>query len=123
MKPSEITFKSITGTRKTVPSGWVPVPACTINGDGFTVEFERLSICTIDPQCDALNGYYNVWSKWYIKLTTPTFSKSLAVTTAQADKLHDILSNISSTSDDDGTNSASKNAEIAFTTIANFIMS
>lgn len=62
--PSEIKMKSCSGYRKNVFEGWKKLDAATITGNGYKVEFFRLSERTIDRMCDALNGWYNVWTKF-----------------------------------------------------------
>ena len=62
--PSAIEMKSCSGYRKNVFEGWKKLDDATITGEGYKVEFFRLSEKTIDRMCDALNGWYNVWTKF-----------------------------------------------------------
>ena len=56
--PSAIEMKSCSGYRKNVFEGWKKLDEATISGEGYKVEFFRLSEKTIDRMCDALNGWY-----------------------------------------------------------------
>ena len=62
--PSSIKLKAFSGYRKNIFEGWKKLEDSTIAGEGYKVEFYRLSERTIDRMCDALNGWYNVWTKF-----------------------------------------------------------
>ena len=92
MFPSEITMKSHCGYYYNVPEGWQKLPEATIIGDGYTVEFSRLSERTIDRMCDALNGWYNVWTKFCCEYRDDKGTLSITVSKPEdADKLFNLL--------------------------------
>ena len=96
MLPSEITMQSHCGYRKNIFEGWRKMPEATIIGDGYKVEFFRLSERTIDVMCDALNGWYNVWTKFRCEYTDSKGTLSITVRKPEdADKLFNLLANIS----------------------------
>ncbi len=96
MLPSEIKIKSNSGFHSDIFEGWKKMPEATIVGQGYTVEFSRLSERTIDRFCDALNGWYNVWTKFCCTYTDKKGSLSIIVRKPEdADKLFNLLANIS----------------------------
>ena len=95
MLPSEIRTKSYTGYRNDVFAGWMKLDDATIIGDGYKVEFYRLSERTIDIMCDALNGWYNVWTKFRCEYTDSKGTLSVTLHNPEdADKLFTILENV-----------------------------
>lgn len=93
--PSTIKLKSCSGYRKNVFEGWKKLDAATITGDGYKVEFFRLSERTIDRMCDALNGWYNVWTKYRCEYTDAKGTLSIIVRKPEeADKLFETMNNL-----------------------------
>ena len=96
MKPSTINYPVRVGYRTKLPHGYVNF--ATINGDGFTVNFARISDVTCDRNNDALNGYYNVWGDFIFTLVIN--GKEVATLTCKniesADKLFTMISEIKS---------------------------
>lgn len=64
MLPSEIKMRSYRGYHQDVFEGWRKLAAATIEGEGYTITFSRLGERTIDMFCDALNGWYTIWTKF-----------------------------------------------------------
>lgn len=88
MFPSEITMKSYRGYRNDIFEGWKKLDDATIAGDGYIVEFFRLYERTIDIMCDALNGWYNVWTKFCCEYKDSRGKLSITVRKPEdADKL------------------------------------
>ena len=95
MLPSEVKMKSYRGFRYDIFEGWRKMPEVTIDGDGYTIVFSRLSERTIDDFCDALNGYFNIWTKFRIDYTDDKGTLSITFRKpTDADKLYNMLSNI-----------------------------
>ena len=92
MLPSEVKMKSYRGYRHNVYEGWKKLDDATISGEGYTVEFFRLSERTIDMMCDALNGCYNVWTKFCCEYKDSKGTLSITVRKPEdADKLFNLL--------------------------------
>ena len=88
MLPSAIEMKGSSGYRKNVFEGWKKLDEATITGEGYKVEFFRLSERTIDRMCDALNGWYNVWTKFRCEYTDSKGVLSITVSKPEdADKI------------------------------------
>ncbi len=95
MLPSEVKMKSYRGYRHNVFEGWQKMPEATIIGEGYTVEFSRLSERTIDMFCDALNGWENIWTKFCCEYTDDKGKLSITVRKPEdADKLFNMLADI-----------------------------
>ena len=95
MLPSEVKMKSYRGYRHNVYEGWKKLDDVTISGEGYTVEFFRLSERTIDMMCDALNGWYNVWTKFCCEYKDSNGTLSITVRNPEdADKLFNLLVDI-----------------------------
>ena len=95
MLPSEVTMKSYRGYRHDIFEGWRKMPEATIVGEGYTVDFSRLSESTIDMMCDALNGWYSIWTKFCCELTDSKGKLSIIFRKPEdADKLYNLLSDI-----------------------------
>ena len=114
MLPSEITLKSCGGFRRNVFEGWKKL--ISIEGEGYKVEFYRLSERTIDTQSDALNSWYNIWTWFCCEFTDSKGKLSLSIRNPEdADKIYKILSDVQPvTFEHEGTLSA---AEVARTSI------
>lgn len=95
MLPSAIEMKGSSGYRKNVFEGWKKLDEATITGDGYKVEFFRLSERTIDRMCDALNGWYNVWTKFRCEYEDAKGSLSITVRKPEdADKISRAMTNL-----------------------------
>ncbi len=95
MLPSEIKMYSCRGYRRNVYEGWKKLDDATISGEGSTVEFFRLSERTIDKMCDALNGWYNIWTRFCCEYTDSKGKLSVTVRKPEdADKLYNLLLDI-----------------------------
>ena len=95
MLPSEIKMRSYRGYHRDVFEGWRKLPEATIEGKGYTVTFLRLSERTIDMFCDALNGWYNVWTKFCCEYKDSEGTLSITVRKPEdADKLFNLLIDI-----------------------------
>ena len=95
MFPSEITMKSYRGYRNDIFEGWKKLDDATIAGEGYIVEFFRLSERTIDMMCDALNGWYGIWTKFRCEYTDSKGTLSITVRKPEdADKLFILLDGI-----------------------------
>ena len=95
MIPSSIKLKAFSGYRKNIFEGWKKLEDSTIAGKGYKVEFYRLSERTIDRMCDALNGWYNVWTKFRCDYEDEKGSLSIVVREPEeADKIFKIMSDI-----------------------------
>ena len=95
MLPSEVKMKSYSGYRRDVFEGWKKMPDAAIIGDGYTVEFSRLSERTIDMMCDSLNGWFNVWTKYLCEYTDKQGTLAIIVRKPKdADKLFNMFSDI-----------------------------
>ena len=112
MLPSEIKMKSYRGYHRDVFEGWDKMPEATIIGEEYIVEFSRLSERTIDIMCDALNGWYNVWTKFRCEYKDRKGTLSITVRKPEdADKLYVLMDGIEPiTFEHEGTTTA---AEIA----------
>ena len=95
MLPSEIKMKSYCGYRRNVFEGWKKLDDATIVGKEYTVSFFRLSERTIDMMCDALNGWFNNWTKFRCEYTDKQGTLSITVRkTEDADRLFNMLTDI-----------------------------
>lgn len=121
--PSAIILATIYTFFNKVFTGWKKLEDATIHGDGFTVNFYRLTERTIDHNCDALNGWRTVWTKYLVELITPYGKKTVTLNDGKtADKFFNILKNVTAFEwEGEGTVSASENAEITFDSLKNFI--
>ena len=91
--PSAIKLKSYSGYRKNVFEGWMKLDDATIVGEGYKVEFFRLSERTIDRMCDALNGWHNIWTKFRCEYTDAKGKLSITVRNPdEADKIFKAMS-------------------------------
>ena len=123
-KPSEITYRTHTGYRKHLPTGWVNFPEATIHGDGYDIKFYRLSEVTCDRNNDALNGYRNVWTKFRASLiVNGTEINNIVIKTVEdADKLFTIFGKAKTTVDEsEGTITALEKVDVGFDALRNFI--
>ena len=95
MVPSEIKMKSYRGYHRDVFEGWKKLNEATIDGEGYTVSFFRLSESTIDEMCDALNGWHNIWTKFRCEYKDDKGTLSITVHKPDdADKLFNIMVSI-----------------------------
>ena len=95
MLPSEVKMNSYRGYHRDVFEGWRKLSEATIEGEGYTVTFFRLSERTIDMFCDALNGWYNVWTKFCCEYKDSKGTLSITVRKPEdADKLFNLLTDI-----------------------------
>ncbi len=95
--PSAIEMKSYSGYRKNVFEGWKKLDEATISGEGYKVEFFRLSEKTIDRMCDALNGWYNVWTKFRCDFQDAKGTLTITVRQPEeADKISRAMCNLQS---------------------------
>ncbi len=95
MLPSEIKMKSYTGYHNDVFEGWKKLDDATIVGEGYRIEFFRLSERTIDMMCDALNGWHNIWTKFCCEYTDSKGKLSITVSKPEdADKLFRMLEDV-----------------------------
>ncbi len=92
MFPSAITLNSYYGYYDEIFAGWKKLDEATIKGDGYTVDFYRLSERTIDPMCDALNGWENIWTKFRCEYKDQKGTIAITVHKPEdADKLFNML--------------------------------
>ena len=121
--PLAIELKSCSGFRKNVFEGWKKLEGATIEGEGYKVEFSRLSERTIDRMCDSLNGYYNIWTKFLCEYSDAKGQLSIAVRKPEeADKIFKAMSDIQPlTFEHEGTMSPAEVARTRFETIISFI--
>jgi hypothetical protein len=103
--------------------GWKKLEGATIEGEGYKVEFSRLSERTIDRMCDSLNGYYNIWTKFLCEYSDAKGQLSIAVRKPEeADKIFKAMSDIQPlTFEHEGTMSPAEVARTRFETIISFI--
>lgn len=95
MLPSEVKMKSYRGCHRDVFTGWQKMPEATIIGEGYIVEFSRLFERTIDPMCDALNGWYALWTKFCCEYTDSKGKLSIIFRKPEdADKLYSMLADV-----------------------------
>ena len=95
MKPSEIKLKSSGGYYSQVTVGWEKLEDADIHGKGYKVEFYRLSCRTIDPNCDALNGWHNVWADFCCVYEDEKGKLYINVRKSEdADKIYKIMSDV-----------------------------
>ena len=95
MLPSEIKLDSCYGYRHEVFTGWRKLNEAIINGEGYSVEFFRLSESTIDALNDALNGWFNIWTKFRCEYRDSKGRLSITVRKPEdADKLFNMLVDI-----------------------------
>ena len=95
MLPSEVKMPIYHDYHYNVPEGWQKIPETTIVGEGYKVEFYRLSERTIDMMCDALNGWFNIWTKFNCEYTDGKGKLSITVRKPEdADKLFNMLAGI-----------------------------
>jgi hypothetical protein len=94
--PSEIRTPSADGFSRHMSEGWKPLKDATIEGDGYKVEFSRYADKTIDPMCDALNGWHYAWQNDFNCTYTDSKGKlELRLDKPEdADRLFDIMTNI-----------------------------
>ena len=121
--PSEIKMKSCSGYRKNVYEGWKKLDAATIAGEGYKVEFFRLSERTIDRMCDALNGWYNIWTKFRCEYEDSKGTLSITVRKPEdADKISKAMTDLQPvTFEHEGTLSATAVARIKMESLIGFI--
>ena len=121
--PSEIIMKSCSGYRKNVFEGWKKLDAATIAGEGYKVEFFRLSERTIDRMCDALNGWYNIWTKFRCEYEDSKGTLSITVRKPEdADKISKAMTDLQPvTFEHEGTLSATAVARIKMESLIGFI--
>ena len=124
MLPSEIKMRSYRGYHRDVFEGWRKLAAATIEGEGYTITFSRFGECTIDMFCDALNGWYTVWTKFRCEYVDKQGKLSITVHKPEdADKLHRMLADIQPiTFEHEGTTPAVDIARTKMETIINLIM-
>ena len=123
MLPSEVTMKSYRGYHRDIFTGWRKMPEATIIGEGYTIEFSRLLESTIDMMCDALNGWYNIWTKFCCDFTDSKGKMSIIFRKPEdADKLYNLLSDIAPLEfEHEGTLSAADVARSKLETLINLI--
>ena len=123
MLPSEVKMKSYRGYRHDIFEGWRKMPEVSIIGEGYTVEFSRLSESTIDMMCDALNGWFNTWTKFCCDFTDSKGKLSIIFRKPEdADKLYNLLSDITPLEfEHEGTLSAADVARSMLETMINLI--
>ena len=93
--PSAIKLKAFSGYRKNIFEGWKRLDEATITGEGYKVEFYRLSERTIDRMCDALNGWYNVWTKFRCEYEDAKGTLTVTIRKPEdADKIFKIMADI-----------------------------
>ena len=121
--PSAIEMKSCSGYRKNVFEGWKKLDEATISGEGYKVEFFRLSEKTIDRMCDALNGWYNVWTKFRCDFQDAKGTLTITVRQPEeADKISMAMSDLQPvTFEHEGTLSAANVARIKMESLIGFI--
>ena len=121
--PSAIILATICTFYRNVFTGWKLLEDATINGDGFTVNFYRLGERTIDTNCDALNGWHTIWTKYLIELITKNGKREMVVSKGEtADKLFNLFKNVGTINfDEEGEISAREHAEIAFDSLNGYI--
>lgn len=123
MLPSEVRMKVNSGYRRQIPVGWRPIPGAEIIGDGYTVKFYRLSERTIDEMCDALNGWRNVWTKFYCEYSDRIGTLAITVRKPEdADKLYKLMDGIKPvTFEHEGTSTAVEMARITMEAVIELI--
>lgn len=121
--PSAIEMKCSSGYRKNVFEGWKKLDEATITGDGYKVEFFRLSERTIDRMCDALNGWYNVWTKFRCEYQDAKGSLSITVRKPEeADKISNAMTDLQPVAfEHEGVLSAANVARIKMESLIGFI--
>ena len=96
MLPSEVKLPSYCGYYNKTFEGWKEMPTAAITGIGYTVKFYRLGERTIDPMCDALNGWHTVWTKFRFEYSDSekTGIQIIVRKPEDADKLYKMMQNI-----------------------------
>ena len=124
MLPSEIKMRSYRGYHRDVFEGWRKLEEATIKGEGYTIMFSRLAERTIDMFCDALNGWYSVWTKFRCEYVDDQGKLSITVRKPEdADKLYRMLSDIQPiTFEHEGTTPAVDLARARMQTLIDLIM-
>ena len=123
-RPSEVRTPSTDGFMRHTQDGWKPLKASTIEGDGFKVEFSRYAERTIDPMCDALNGWYYAWQNDFeCKYTDKNGELTLRTRKPEeADRLFDIMTNVQPvTFEHEGTMTAAEVARAGMEALIQFI--
>ena len=92
--PSKVPIVGSSGYRKDVFQGWKKLESSTIKGDGFIITFEMYGAPDKDVMCDALNGWYTHWTECRIKLKDEKGEASITTSIENADKIFEILINI-----------------------------
>ncbi len=123
MLPSEVKMECSRGYRNEIYEGWKKLNAATILGEEYKIDFYRLSERTIELFCDALNGWYNVWTKFRCEYSDRKGKLVIIVRKPEdADKLFRILSDITPiTFEHEGTMSAVDVARNKMETLINLI--
>ena len=116
-KPTEAKLPHAKGYRKNVPDGWVALDDSTISGFGYTVKFSRKANRTIDPMCDALNGWYAEWDKIEVELIDAKGKLTITTLPEKADRIWEIVRDTKK--DEDHTEA--ENVRIGFEAIVNFV--
>lgn len=116
-KPTEAKLPHGKGYHDTVPNGWVALGDSTISGFGYTVKFSRLASRTIDPMCDALNGWYCEWGKIEVELIDAKGKLTITTRPEKADRIWEIVRDMKK--DEDHTEA--ENVRIGFEAIVNFV--
>ena len=123
-RPSEVRTPSTDGFMHHTQDGWKPLKASTIEDDGFKVEFSRYAERTIDPMCDALNGWHYAWQNDFeCKYTDKNGELTLRTQKPEeADRLFDIMTNVQPvTFEHEGTMAAAEVARAGMQALIQFI--
>ena len=111
------------GYRQDVREGWVHLGRSCIVRDVYSVKFYAFREATIDPMCDALNGWYSVTTKWKAVFSDPNGEVEIATKDKQAiEKIFDIMLAVRPLYfEHEGTVSAAETARVKMETLANFL--
>lgn len=121
-KPSEVPLISSSGYYKEVFEGWRKLESSSIKGDGFTVLFERYGERTIDRMCDALNGWYTMWTKYRITFSDKKGKIAVVTKTNEnADKIFSMVVDAKSCDDPVDEATVAETVRAVFTAIVNFV--
>ena len=100
VKPSAAPIKGSSGYHKNVFTGWKHIESSTITRREFEVTFDCYGEATIDTSCDALNGWYTIWTMW--RATFSNGKEVIQVTTRKRDvidRLFEVINSIGPDSD------------------------
>ena len=118
--PSKARLRKGSGYYNKTPNGWYLLDDSTIAGIGYTVHFYRLAERTIDPMCDAMNGWYAKWSKF--QCVFEDANGKLTIIVPAEDKADHIWEWVCKAVKDDE-HSEAHNVRVGFQSIIDFVKS